>query len=138
MGLPAWLLFAFMALTLWGVSGLLYKLSTNHLPAESALIWLMVGFFLFSPFIFPGTALFSHSSRSLMWALLAGFINAIATWALLAATRKGGKASVVVPVTSLYPLVVVVASPWILHEYITHVQAVGVLCALVAVVLLSS
>jgi uncharacterized membrane protein len=56
---------------------------------------------------------------------------------LLAAMKNGGKASVVVPLTALYPLVVVLAAPVVLGESITRRQGIGVICALIAVTLLN-
>jgi transporter family protein len=52
--------------------------------------------------------------------------------------KNGGKASIVVPLTALYPIVVLLLGPLILKETITRLQGVGVLCALVSVFLLSS
>jgi len=39
-----WFWYAVIALVTWGMAGLLQKLATNHVSAESALIWLAVGF----------------------------------------------------------------------------------------------
>lgn len=58
--------------------------------------------------------------------------------ALFAALKNGGKASIVSPLTALYPLVVIMMVPFLLHETITRLQVVGVICALIAVVLLSA
>jgi len=138
MHLPPWFWLAAVVLISWGIVGLLQKLSTNYISAESSLIWLVVGFFLLQPFLYPGTALFTYSARSLTFALLSGVLNALGAWALFAAMRSGGKASIVSPLTALYPLVVVLVAPIVLHETITMLQGVGVLCALIAVVLLST
>jgi uncharacterized membrane protein len=73
-----------------------------------------------------------------MWALMSGVLNALGAWALLAAMKSGGKASVVAPFAALYPLPVALVAPLVFHESITPIQGVGVLCALVAVVLLST
>jgi transporter family protein len=138
MHLPPWFWFAAIVIISWGIVGLLQKLSTNYLPANSALIWLVVGFLLLEPLMYPGRALFHYSLRSLTWALLSGVLNALGAWALLAAMYRGGKASIVSPLTALYPLVVVVVAPVLLHESITFLQGIGVACALTAVVLLST
>lgn len=135
--LPPWFFLAAVILFAWGIVGLLQKLSTNHLSAESALIWLVVGFLLLQPLFYPGKAIFAYPATGLTWALLSGVLNALGSWALLAAMSSGGKASIVAPFTALYPLVVVFLAPLILHESITLLQGVGVLCALAAVVLLS-
>ena len=138
MQLPPWLWFALVTLFAWGMVGLLQKLSTNHLSAEGALIWLAVGFMILAPLLYPGRILFTYSAPALGWALLGGTFNALGTWALLAAMKAGGKASVVSPLTALYPVVVVLLAPLVLHEFITPFQGVGVGCALIAVVLLST
>jgi transporter family protein len=69
---------------------------------------------------------------------MSGVLNALGAWALFAALKSGGKASIVAPLTALYPLVVIVMVPFVLHESITRLQIVGVACALVAVILLSA
>ena len=135
--LPPWFFQAVVILLAWGIVGLLQKLSTNHLSAESALIWLVVGFILLEPLFYPGKEILAYSATNLGWALLSGVLNALGSWALLAAMSSGGKASIVAPFTALYPLVVVFLAPLLLHESITLLQGVGVLCALSAVVLLS-
>lgn len=138
MHLPPWFWFGLITLISWGIVGLLQKLSTNHLSAEWALVWLAVGFFILEPWLYPGKVLFTYSHRGLEWALLSGVFNALGAWALLAALKSGGKASIVAPFTALYPIVVVFLAPFILHESISALQAVGIVCALIAVVLLST
>lgn len=138
MHLPPWFWYAMVVLIMWGIVGLLQKLSTNYISAESSLIWLVVGFSLLQPWLYPGKSLFAYSTRSVVWALLSGLLNALGAWALFAAMRGGGKASIVVPFTSLYPVVVAVAAPVLLNESLTMLQVMGVLCALVAAALLST
>jgi transporter family protein len=72
------------------------------------------------------------------WAFLGGVFNALGAWALLVAMKTGGKASIVAPFTALYPLVVVFLAPFVLQESVTALQGVGIVCALIAVVLLST
>jgi len=135
---PPWFWYAAIVLVSWGVVGLLQKLSTNHLSAEWAMIWLVVGFCLMLPWLYPGKVIFAYSARNITWGVLSGSVNVLGAWALFAALKSGGKASVVAPLTALYPVLVVLAAPFLLHESITRLQASGVLCALAAVVLLSA
>ena len=134
----SWFWYVAIVLLTWGVVGLLQKLSTNHISAESSLIWLVVGYLLLQPVLYPGKVLFSYSRWNIAWALLSGTLNALGAWALFAAFRNDGKASIVAPLTALYPLVVIVLAPFVLHESITHLQMVGVACSLIAVVCLSA
>jgi transporter family protein len=136
--LAPWFWFAITVLISWGVVGLLQKLSTNYISAESSLIWLVVGYLLIEPMMYPGRAVFGYSGWNLTWALLSGALNALGALALFAALRSGGKASIVAPLTALYPLVVIVAVPFLLHESISGLQVVGILCSLAAVCLLSA
>jgi transporter family protein len=122
----------------WGVVGLLQKLSTNYISAESSLIWLVAGYLLLEPALYPGHALFHYSGWNLTWALLSGALNSLGALALFAALKSGGKASIVAPLTALYPLVVIVAVPFVLHESITRLQFVGIGSTLIAVALLSA
>jgi bacterial/archaeal transporter family protein len=138
MHLAPWFWFAAVVLISWGIVGLLQKLSTNYLSGESATIWLIVGFVLFQPFVYPGKSMVAYTAPGVFWGLISGFLNALGAWALLVALRSGGKASIVAPFTALYPLAVVLAAPVILHESVTLLQGLGVLCALAAVILLSS
>lgn len=138
MHVSPWFWFAAVTLLAWGIVGLLQKLSTNYISAESSLIWLVVGFILLEPLLYPGKAVIHYSWWNLAWALLSGVLNALGAWALFAAMKSGGKASIVAPLTALYPLVVIALVPFVLHEFITRIQIVGVLCSLIAVALLSS
>jgi transporter family protein len=138
MHLAPWFWFAVTVLVAWGVVGLLQKLSTNYISAESSLIWLVAGYLLLEPALYPGQSLFHYSGWNLTWALLSGALNALGALALFAALKSGGKASIVSPLTALYPLVVIIAVPFVLHESITRLQLVGVACTLIAVTLLSA
>ncbi len=138
MHLPPWLLYSAITLIAWGIVGLLQKLSTTYISAESSLIWLVVGFLLIEPLFYPGKAVFHYSRWNLAWALMSGLLNALGAWALFAAMKNGGKASIVAPLTALYPVVVIVLVPFVLHESITKTQLAGIVCALTAVTLLSA
>lgn len=138
MHVAPWLVYSAITIVAWGIVGLLQKLSTNYISAESSLIWLVVGFLLIEPIVYPGSAGFHYSRWNLTWALLSGVLNALGAWALFASLKSGGKASIVAPLTALYPLVVIMLVPFVLHESITRLQVAGLVCALIAVVLLSA
>ena len=82
--------------------------------------------------------MFRYSAWNMSWALLSGTLNALGAWALFAALKSGGKASIVAPLTALYPLVVILLVPFVLHESITRLQVAGIFCALISVLLLSA
>ncbi|MGH9396933.1 MAG: EamA family transporter [Terriglobia bacterium] len=138
MNLPPWFWLAIIVLVSWGVVGLLQKLSTNHLSAETAFAWLVVGFFILDPWLYSKPSFLQYSVKSLTWVLLSAFLNGLGAWALLAAMKNGGKASIVVPLTALYPIVTALLAVTTLHEIVTRAQAGGILCGLIAAGLLST
>jgi transporter family protein len=133
----SWLLYAFIVLVSWGVLGIYQKLATNYISAESTMIWLVVGFLLFQPFVFPDKPLSSYPTRAVVYGLLSGLFSNLGAWGLFEAMKVGGKVSIVSPFCALYPLPVALLAPLVLHESITLLQGVGIACALIAVVLLA-
>jgi len=137
MHIPPWFIYVSVVLIFWGACGIFQKLATNRISAESSLVWLIVGFVLLAPLVYPGRVLWHYSRENIMWGLLSGALSNLGAWGLYAAMKSGGKASIVAPICALYPVVVVALAPLLLHESITKLQGVGVLCGLVAVVLFS-
>lgn len=70
------------------------------------------------------------------YALVAGVLGAFALIFFNMAIKEGN-AIVVVPVTSLYPVVTVVLSYLILSEKLTFTKGLGIILALIAIVLVS-
>jgi transporter family protein len=101
------------------------------------MILLIVGGFAIQPFVLPQQPLSSYSRRAIVYGLLSGVLNNLGSWGLFEAMRLGGSASIVTIFTALYPLPVILLAPLILHERITALQAVGCLCGLIAIVLIS-
>ncbi len=134
----AWLWFSLLVLLFYGTLGVVQKLATNLISAESALVWSVVGFILLEPLLYSAPSPFHYTSGALVWALVNGVFTGLGAWTLMAAMAAGGKASLVMPITAMYPLLVVLVAPVVFHESITGLQAVGVACALISVVLISS
>jgi uncharacterized membrane protein len=135
---PTWLWLSALVLVSWGTLGLFQKLAMNHISASAALIWAAAGFMLLQPFLFPGNSVFEYSAKSLSWALLNGVFNGLGFLSLMAAMRKGGKASIVEPLTALYPVFVVLLAPALLHESIKPLHGIGIACAVIGGMLLSA
>jgi uncharacterized membrane protein len=136
--LPTWLWLSVLVLVSWGTLGLFQKLAMNYISASAALVWAAAGFFLLQPLLFPGTSIFEYSTKSLGWALLNGVFNGLGFLSLLAAMRHGGKASIVEPLTALYPVFVVLLAPALLHENIKPLHGLGIACAVIGGMLLSA
>jgi bacterial/archaeal transporter family protein len=136
--LPTWLWLSALVLVSWGTLGLFQKLAVNHISASAALVWATAGFMLLQPLLFPGSSVFEYSTKSLGWALLNGVFTGLGFLSLMAAMRHGGKASVVEPLTALYPVLVVLLAPVLLHESIKPLHGLGIACAVIGGMLLSA
>ncbi len=133
----SWLWFALIVLLSWGLTGIFQKLAANRLSSDTNIALLVIGILFTQPFLIPAVPLSSYSRKAVIFGLLSGFLNDLGAWGLFEAMKLGGSASLVTVFTALYPLPVVVLTPLILGERLTGLQIAGVVCALIAVVLLA-
>jgi transporter family protein len=132
-----WLWLAMIAVVLWGVVGLLQKVTTNHLSADAVLIWDRIGYLLVLPFLLVGLHLGQLGAKDILIGTLDGVINSLGALYLYKSLQSGAKASIAVPLTALYPLLTVVLAVIILGERLNRLHWFGVGLALVASVLIS-
>jgi transporter family protein len=136
--MQAWLFFSMVALIFFGITGITQKLSTNHISFEASFAWFCAAMILISAAIAIAVPLdWRVSPVLLMLSALGGALNGLGALTSFAALEKGGKASVVIPIINLYPLVTISGAWLFLGEKLTGKQIWGILFALAAVVLLS-
>lgn len=128
----------FLVIIFWGIYGILTKLSILRIGIQS-LIWstlsttiLLLLYFFFSPQFRP----ISLSKSGIIFGLFAGLISTIGV-ILFVHLLKEGKASIVIPFTSLYPAVSVLIAIYVLGEKLNTFNLFGIIFALIAVIFLS-
>ena len=131
------MVYAGIAVVMWGLNGLFMKLGTNRASARSMVIWVTVGFAFLLPFLWAGTSLAGLNRRVIFVGLLAGVVNALGNWAVFACLEKGAKASVAIPLTALYPLCTIALATLFLHERPSALQWLGIGLALAGGAMLS-
>ena len=132
-----WLYSSIIALICWGIWGVLAKLASRYMEwsqvfvisSIASLIATVAVFVFFKPQI-------DVSSPGFNYSLLAGAAGSLAVVAFFAALGTG-KASIVVPLTALYPVITIILSYLILSERISPTRGVGILLALAAIIFLS-
>ncbi len=130
--------FAAIALVFWGITGVTQKLATNRISSELSFIWFAYAMIAISATLAVFVPLHWHVRPVIFWAAAAGgTLNGLGALTSFTALESGGKASVVISLISLYPLVTVALAVTILHERLTSVQSVGVGIAIAAAILLS-
>jgi len=140
--LEPWLVLSVMVVVLWGLWGLALKYASLNLEWQYVYVASALGAFLVYATITLALTLtgkLGHVSdyKSLGIALLGGLMGALGGLMLIIALRLA-EASIVVPLTSIYPAVTVALSIALLGESATARKIAGVILAIIAVILLST
>jgi bacterial/archaeal transporter family protein len=138
-GMHAWLFYSLTTILLWGAWGAVSKLASDGIDANSNQVYFTIGllplifFTLRSPRLQGG----DRRNMGIRWAFLTGILGGTGNIAFFQALVIGGKASIVIPVTALFPLVTVILATTLLHEKMGKSQRIGLVLALVAIYILS-
>jgi transporter family protein len=133
-----WLIFALLPIVLWGVCGLMQKMSTNDIPGRTSAIWFLLSFLPVAAIIMLYDPLPKDISiKAWLLAAAVGFTLALGNLTILLAFASGGKASIISPLAGLYPLVSIPIAIALLGERLGWRESLGIACALAAVALLS-
>jgi transporter family protein len=126
--------FALPPILLWGLSGFLQKVATNHLSAESA-AFVYLGAFVPAGILFALSAPWPTTLTPRVWLLViaVGFFLGFGNLAILAAFARGGQAAVITPLSSLYPLLSIPAAVLFLGEELKSRELMGIVAALASV-----
>ncbi len=138
MHLPMWLLFALITLLFFGLTGVTQKLSTNEISTELSYFWFVLAMLMIALCIIILAPLDWHvRPKVVVLAIAGGLLNGLGAMTSFKALEVGGKASIVVPLCYLYPLVAICLALAFLHERLTRTGVAGIVLAVVAAVLLS-
>jgi uncharacterized membrane protein len=141
-----WLVYALVPIALWGVTGFLQKVSTNHVSGDASTFWFHAAFVPVAVVILVGLTILSVKNKPLpesitgsTWLLvfLIGLTFAAGNYGLLAAFARGGKATIITPVSALYPLITISAAVLFLGEKISAREIAGIGTALASVLAIS-
>jgi drug/metabolite transporter (DMT)-like permease len=133
-----WLWLALLPIVLYGVTLLMQKMATDDISARSSAIWFLLAFVPVAVLIVLYNPL-PEGITGRTWALqlAVGFTLAFGNLTILLACASGGKASIVAPISGLYPMISIPIAVLALGDQVTARQAAGIMLALAAVFLLS-
>ena len=130
-----WLGFAILALVLWGITGVTQKLATNRITSERSFLWFCWAMVALSAAVWVSVPMHWQLGRlAVICAIAGGALNGLGAWTSFRALESGGKASIVISLVSLYPLLTVVLAILLLGERLTSIQTVGALTAIAAAI----
>jgi bacterial/archaeal transporter family protein len=137
--MAGWFWLSMIALVFFGITGVTQKVSTNHISTPFSFVGFTVAFIpiaVFTYWYWPVNLALAGDVIAL--GIACGVLNGFGALTSFAAFESGGKASIVMPIISLYPLVTVLGARLFLHEHITAMQWAGIAIAPVAAWLLST
>jgi len=127
-----WMMYGLVALLLFGVACVTMKFATRHISDELSTIFYTLGYILLAIVIIAaGSVEWNVSTKNWGLGILVGLLMNGATLTLFVAYRWG-KASVVTPLTALYPLITVLLAGLILKEHFDVVKVMAIGFALAA------
>src|SRR5271156_4411380 len=120
--LKAWYVYALLTILTWGLWGVFSKLASNYSKPKQALLFQTAGVLAFAVVVLCMEKFrIEWSLPGFSWAALGGFFAFVGFLTFFAALDEG-KASTVVTLSALYPLVTILLSIVFLHEKLTARQ----------------
>ncbi len=132
-----WLVYALLSLLFWGIWGVVTKVALlnsewyHYYVYGSIVTFAAVG--VISLIYRDKLSLGFTDVKVILFASLLGVLGYI----FFVLAMNSGKASIVVPLTALYPVVTVVLSVLFLRESISTNQWIGIILAIIAIILIS-
>ena len=130
-----WRVLTVFAILAWGMWGFLSKYIGDRLHWGQMMVLLGVATLLVSVATTPSSFVLKFNAVTLI-GLAAGVFCALGYLFFYRALIKG-EASAVIPISSMYIMVVVVLAVVVMHEPLTIKKVLGVLSAVTAIILLS-
>lgn len=141
--IPTWLVWSLLTIVLWGTWGLVSKIASAGIDAYMNQLLYTAG--LAPLMVFVAVTVHREQSEKnlnrsmgVFWAFLTGILGGVGNIAFFQALVKGGKASVVAPVTALFPMVTVLLALLFLKEKLGRTQWLGLVLAFAAIYMLSA
>ena len=137
--IPGWLWLSILTVFLWGGWGIQSRIAVDRISVWMNQFLFPLGFLPVMLWLLFSKRVRSErfSGKGFFYAFITGVLGGTGNIALYLALSRGGKASVVVPLVGMAPLVTVLMAWRILDEHPTRQQIAGIVLAVIAGVLLS-
>jgi transporter family protein len=134
---PTWIWYALLCIFWWGLWGFLSKIgSVTASPLQMQILFTLGMLPVAAAMVLQVRGKLDRNRAGVTYGLLCGVATGIGTLGYYAALRTQD-ASVVTPVTGLFPLLTVLLAFFVLRERLNNVQMAGMALALASIVILS-
>ena len=136
--MQAWLLYSLLCLILWGLWGFALKIAYQNLSwTQTYFLSSLASFTLMLVIILYYRIKLPPMNTAAIAAIIAGIFGG-AGYLFFVKALEQGKASIVIPLTALYPAITAIIALVVLREKISFYQGIGILLAILASILLST
>ena len=132
-----WWIFSLMAALFWGVWGVVAKVNAEITSPFMNHALFTIGMLFTLPFLAFKKQKKAFNRRGFVWAITAGFLAVAGNIAVYYAFAEGGLATIVIPVTSLYPIITVGIALIFFKEKLQIWQILGIVLSIPALLMLS-
>ncbi len=136
-----WLVYSLATLLLWGLWGVLLKKASINLEWQQLYVAAGVAIVTVVTAVtayYGVERVFGVQPSAWLLGFASGLLGTLGYIFLVKSLDAGGEATVVIPLTSLYPLLTAVLGFLILGEEITLRKIAGIVAAVIAIILLST
>jgi len=133
----SWIMYSIAAALFWGVWGVVAKLISEDVNPYTNHVLFTVGMLFTLPLVVGKIKKEKPNKKGILWGMIAGILAVTGNLAVFQAFSSGGLAAIVIPLTNLYPLVTIGIALAVFKEKLNWLNAVGILLAIPAVVMLS-
>ena len=137
-----WVLWAFLSLITYAFWGVFNGLASRHLDANSVLFCSAIGYLVVGVLAIgllgfkPMTHLDTLMHRGAGYGFLVGLATGLGGLFLLISLHKGGNPSIVIALTSIYPLATIIFNVLFLHDSVSIRQMIGAALSVCGVTML--
>ena len=130
----SWFYYSLLAVVFWSVWAILSKIASVMIPSMMLQLLFTLGNTLVMVVLLLQLKLRVGKNRfGILYGLLSGAFAGLGNIALYEAFRRGGPASIVIPLSALYPLVTILLAGLILKERLNARQRAGIFLAVLAI-----
>ena len=136
----SWIYWSLLTIVMFGLWGIFAKLAVDEIGWKYSTLFYAIGVIWIIPLLYfnnPSQLSQPLSFYPVLFAVLSGVVSVVALIGFNLALTTA-EASVVVPLTGIYPVVTITLGLLFLHEKLNFKQAAGIGLAILAIILLSS
>jgi transporter family protein len=137
---PKWLWYSVLTIVVWGAWGVVSKAAMDMMSPLVNQVLFTLGLvpLVLATTLSKNVSAGTNKLRGSAYAFVTGILGGVGNVTFFEALSHGGKASIVVPMTGLYPLLTVLTAIPLLREKLNRVQILGIVLAVLAILSFSS